>query len=82
MNMSYCRYRNTLTDMRDCINDAVEHINEEAEWVVDDDEIKAFRTIVKEMFEFMKFCEVIDFENECINEEELDECCFRMEIGE
>lgn len=82
MNMSYCRYENTLSDLRDCIHDAVEHINEEAEYAVSEREIDCFRRMVKEFWEFLNFCEVIDFETGRLNEEELDECCFRMEKGE
>lgn len=30
MNMSYCRYRNTLTDLRDCVSDLEERCNGDA----------------------------------------------------
>lgn len=81
MNMSYCRYENTLNDLKDCIEDAVKHINEEAKYSVDDREVRYFREMIKTMFQFLDFCEVIDYENCCLDENELDECCFRLEKG-
>lgn len=78
MNMSYCRYENTLEDLRDCINNAMEHVDEEAEYSVSKSEISCFRNMVEEFFEFMDSCGIIDYENECIDEDELDDVCKKM----
>lgn len=79
-NMSYCRYTNTLDDLRDCINDALSHVNEEAEYPVSKSEINCFRQMVKEFYQMMDFCAMIN-DDGTLNEEELDECCAMMEHG-
>lgn len=80
MNMSYCRYTNTLGDLRDCINDVVDHVNEEAKYPVSKSEIDCFRRMVKEFYQLLDFCCVIN-DDGTLNEEELDDVCFRMEQG-
>ena len=80
MNMSYCRYENTMRDLRDCINDVIEHVNEEAKYSVSEREIDCFRKMVKEFHELMTFCSIIN-DDGTINEEELDDVCFYMEKG-
>lgn len=55
MNMSYCRYRNTLNDLRDCIYNATAHIREEAGYKVSTEEISAFRQMVYDMHEFLAY---------------------------
>lgn len=78
MNMSYCRYENTLTDLRDCLDDAAEHRDFEATNPVSEREVRAFMAMVKEMFEFLEDSSLIDFDNRCLDEESLDELCDRM----
>lgn len=82
MNMSYCRYENTLYDLRDCLEDATEHINEEAESPVSSREIGYFRKMVEEMYNFLYENDLINYKTQEIDEEKLDEYCSRMEGGD
>lgn len=81
MNMSYCRYRNTLDDLRDCFDDALAHDREEAKYSVSKDEIEAFRKIILESYQLFEATELINWEEQCLDEFELDELCFKMEKG-
>ena len=81
MNMSYCRYSNTLEDLRDCIDDALAHEREEAKYSVSKQEIDAFRNIVLDSYQFLETTDLINWEEQCLDEFELDELCFKMEKG-
>lgn len=78
MNMSYCRYENTLTDLRDCLDDAAEHRDFEATDPVSEREVRAFRAMVKEMYEFLDESSLINYLDAYLDEEALDELCDRM----
>ena len=80
MNMSYCRYENTLHDVKDCLSNTIDHVNEEAKYSVSEREINCFRSMVKEFYDFMITCGLID-EDTPLDEEQLDEVCFLMEKG-
>ncbi len=78
MNMSYCRYRNTLNDLRDCINDVTEHIREEAEYKVSSEEINAFRQMVYDFHELMAYeIGCIDDDGN-LDEDALEKACEAM----
>ena len=78
MYMSYCRFEGTLHELRACIGEVVDHINEEAEYKVDDREIGYFRAMVEELVEFLCYeTEIIDEHGE-LNEEALDSVCEKM----
>lgn len=48
--MSYCRFRNTLMDFRDCVN-ALEHFEyDDVEDVTSDEELKAAEELMKVAF--------------------------------
>lgn len=49
-NMSYCRFRNTLVDFKDCVN-AIEHfMYDDVEDVTSDEELKAAEELMKVAF--------------------------------
>jgi len=75
--MSYCRFEGTLNEMRACIADVYEHVNEEAEYKVSAREIDCFRSMVEEMAEFISTNELMDEYGE-IDEDRLDEICEAM----
>lgn len=77
MYMSYCRYEGTFSELRACLGDAQEHINEEAEYEVSEREIQYFKNMVELFHEFL--CE-----NELMNQrgdldmDALDSVCESM----
>jgi len=75
MNMSYCRWRNTLNDLRDCINDATDHINEEAEYKVSPEEINAFKNMMYEAYEFMAYTAGIIGSDGELDDDALERAC-------
>ena len=77
MYMSYCRYEGTLSELRACMADVEEHVNEEAEYEVSDREITCFKTLITEIHEFMQNMELIDCEGE-LDYDELDRVCEAM----
>lgn len=78
MNMSYCRYRNTLNDLRDCINEAMLHIRGEAEYKVSPEEITAFRQMVYNMHEFLAYEVGCIDEDGNLDEDALEKACEAM----
>lgn len=80
MYMSYCRHEGTLAELRICLGDAQEHINEEAEYSVSDKEIDCFKKMVAEFYEFLCETELLDNNGE-LDEEVLDLICAKMRHG-
>lgn len=80
MYMSYCKYEGTRAEMNVCIEDVIEHINEEAEYEVSDHEIQQFRKMVHEFVEFMYEADLLDEHGE-VNEDALDSVCEAMAKG-
>ena len=78
--MSYCRHEGTLAELRGCIEDANDHINEEARYEVSDKEIYCFKKMVEEFYEFLCEQELIDQFGE-LDSEELDKICESMRKG-
>lgn len=77
MYMSYCRFEGTYHELRACVADVEEHVNEEAEYEVSDNEINFFRLMISDMVEFLQNQELLDEHGE-LNEEELDKICEAM----
>lgn len=62
--MSYCRFEGTLHELKCCLNDVEEHINEEANDTVSEHEIACFEDMVKTFYEFLCEQELIDEDGE------------------
>lgn len=77
INMSYCRYENTLLALRECLNDVGEHVNEEAECTVSKREIGCFKSIVAEFWCFLVDNELINEDGE-LSDSSLNEVCEKM----
>lgn len=77
--MSYCRFEGTLHELRACIADVQEHIDEEARYEVSDSEIEKFKIMVHEFVEFLNENQIIDAD---INEAVLDDVAQAMEKGD
>ena len=80
MYMSYCRFDGTLGELRCCLNEVTDHINEEAEDDVSDHEIKCFKSMVYEFVDFLNSAELLDSEGE-IDEDVLELVCKKMKEG-
>ena len=60
-NMSYCRFRNTLEDFRDCVNN-IEDVD------ISDEEAQARYHLIKEVAELVEKYDLLDEANqECFN---------------
>ena len=77
MYMSYCRFEGTLHELRACMAEVGEHVNEDAEYEVSDNEIRQFRMMVDEIVTFLQDNLLIDEHGE-LDEEELDNVCEKM----
>ena len=75
--MSYCRYEGTYSELRACLNDVEEHINEEAEFEVSDHEIQHFRNMVEYFHDFLCNMELLD-EDGNLDDDALDAVCEAM----
>lgn len=78
MYMSYCRFEGTHHELRACLSDVDEHLMEEAEYPVSENEIDHFRDMVTEFFDWMQENELIPDDCE-INEEQLAGICRAMQ---
>lgn len=76
--MSYCRFEGTLGELRRCLDVVGEHLNEEAEYPVSENEIACFHYMVREFFDFLKDADLIDDEGE-LDRDMLNEICFKLE---
>lgn len=77
MYMSYCKYEGTYSELRACLNDAEEHVNEEAEYEVSEREIQWFRNMVELFHEFLCDQELMD-EDGNLDMEQLNKVCKSM----
>lgn len=77
MYMSYCRYEGTYSELRACLNDAEEHINEYAEYEVSDREIQHFRNMIELFHEFLCEQELMD-EDGNLDWDAIDKVCEAM----
>lgn len=75
--MSYCRYEGTYSELRVCLNDVEEHVNEEAEYEVSDHEIQHFRNMVEYFHDFLCNMELLD-EDGNLDMDALDTVCEAM----
>ena len=77
MYMSYCKYEGTAAELRRCLGDADDHINEEAQYTVSENEIKHFRRMVTDFYEWMEQNDLLTNDGE-LDEERLDYICETM----
>lgn len=77
MYMSYCRFEGTCQEMKACLNEVDDHIYEEAEYDVSENEIRNFRNMMVHIADWMAEQELLDEYGE-INHERLDEICEQM----
>lgn len=75
--MSYCRFEGTFYELRNCLSDVEEHVNEEAEYEVSSREIQEFRNMVEYFHDFLCNMELLD-ENGDLDMDELDNVCEAM----
>lgn len=65
-NMSYCRFNNTSMDLDDCI-EALENRD-----ITSEEEKRNAKSMLTKFLEFSINEGLIDFENECIDKEEIE----------
>jgi len=58
-NMSYCRFRNTEQDLRDCIN-AIDPELRDEDFELSMEEEKAARRMIKMMLDFLYWADIIE----------------------
>lgn len=75
--MSYCKFEGTYSELRNCLVDVEEHVNEEAEYEVSGREIDWFRNIVEMFHDFLCDQELLD-EYGNLKMRRLDEICETM----
>ena len=75
--MSYCRFEGTYNELCACLSDVNEHLDESAEYSVDDREIRNFRKMVERFADWLVDNDLID-EDGCLDESALDEICHAM----
>lgn len=80
MYMSYCRFEGTRSELAACLGEVEDHINEDAEYAISDQEIEHFRRMVKMFVEFLQELEILDEEGE-LDKEVLDIVCKSMAQG-
>lgn len=72
MYMSYCRFEGTRAELRTCLNVVEEHVNEEAEYEVSENEIRNFKQMIIMIHDFMYEMNLLD-ENGDLNMERLED---------
>lgn len=80
MYMSYCRCEGTLHEMRAVLEDASDHVSDDAPYRVSDGEIYCFRQMVTEFVDWLNDMGLLEDEV-YINDEELDNVCSAMAHG-
>lgn len=78
--MSYCRFEGTLHELRACMADVDEHVNEEAEYEVSDREIKCFKDMIYEVVGWLNDQCLLDEYGE-VDDLMLDTICEAMRKG-
>lgn len=78
--MSYCKFEGTKHELAICLDDVMEHINEEAQYEVSDHEIEHFKQMIYVFVEFLQETEIID-EYGDIDENNLETVCEKMKKG-
>ena len=77
MYMSYCRFEGTRHELRACLSDVEEHVNEEAEYEVSDSEINHFRFMVEDFVGWLNDMALLDEDGE-IDQDALEQVCKAM----
>lgn len=74
MYMSYCRFEGTHQELRACLCDVEEHVNEEAQYEVSDREINQFRNMVEYFVGWLNDMALLDEDGD-IDQDALDQVC-------
>lgn len=77
MYMSYCRFEGTHQELKACLSDVEEHVNEEAEYEVSDREINHFRSMVEDFVGWLNDMALLDEDGD-IDRDALDQVCEAM----
>lgn len=77
MYMSYCKFEGTYSDLRACLNDVEEHVEEYAEYETSSREIQWFRNMVELFHEFLCDQSLLD-EDGGLDTDVLDTICEKM----
>jgi hypothetical protein len=77
MYMSYCRFEGTRHELRACLSDVEDHVNEEAEYEVSDSEINHFRIMVEAFVGWLNDMALLD-EDGKIDRDALEQVCKAM----
>ena len=77
MYMSYCRFEGTHQELKACLSDVEEHVNEEAEYEVSDREINHFRSMVEDFVGWLNDMALLDEDGD-IDRDALDQVCETM----
>ena len=77
MYMSYCRFEGTRRELAACLNEVIDHVNEEAEYEVSDPEIRHFKNMIVNFVDFLHDMCLLDDEG-YLDREELDKVCAAM----
>ena len=75
--MSYCRFEGTLHELRACMADVEEHVNEIAEYSVSDGGIRHFKQMVIEFTDFLHDMGLLNDEG-YLERDALNEVCDAM----
>lgn len=79
-NMSYCRFRNTLVDYRDCVNALEHYMTDGEDDVTSDEELRAAKSLLELSFNILDEIGVITTDGE-LDYEELDIFFERLKDG-
>ena len=77
MYMSYCRFEGTRRELAACLNEVIDHVNEEAEYEVSEPEIRHFKNMIVNFVDFLHDMCLLDDEG-YLDREELDKVCQAM----
>jgi hypothetical protein len=77
MYMSYCRFEGTRRELAVCLNEVIDHVNEEAEYEVSDPEIRHFKNMIVNFVDFLHDMCLLD-DDGYLDREELDKVCQAM----
>lgn len=77
MYMSYCRFQGTRAELNACLGVVEEHVNDEAEYPVSENEIANFQYIVNDFVTWLHDMALLDDEG-YLDEDALNDICDSM----
>ena len=80
MYMSYCRFEGTYSELRRCLDDVEEHVNEEVTSPVSSREVDFFMKTVLDFGDWLQEMSLLD-EDGFLDRSRLEEICEAMEKG-